>query len=649
MFVCSRMAESRSRRVSPFVGLIGLSVLALAAPAAAQISRVGTDVSRLLNTVTRGVEVAYDPQHQVYLTVGGFGALYGVFTNTSGGVLSSFHLGVTGNPNSPFGQFPTVAYGQDVNNGTGGFLVVWHQNDTNQNFLHAVVVAYPTGVISQETVLSDSTEGGTWYGQIASIAYSNTSQKFLVVYASLAFTSIKGRIVTPAGVAQGTVLTVAAASSGGGVKDPGIAWNPATDEFGISYIGWNNSGGLAGFRRVKGSDGSASGSPSTFGSGGTFASSVDVNASNHYIMGWNKPPGSQRAEFDQNGNMVGTPQLLSTRIGTPTSLSLAFNPQSQTFLAVSEDSATVEVVALELDANGAALGNVLTATNGAKNGSFYPRTRSRSDAKQWNIAYSQDFAWITNQIIATSSSTTPSGGVQMAVDTPSANQTLLPPFAVGGWAVDSRALNDNGVDQIHVWAVPTNPQLPAWFVGICIPNGDRPDVAQIYGQHHLPSGFGVTMANLPPGQYNLVFTPHSSVTGDFAFDKAIARPINVTGSVITHIASLNWADRFANGGVGMTVAGYAVNLASQSGTGIDAVHVWALDPTNATAPVFLGAATLGLPDAAAAILGQQFANGGYSLVNGTPISPGLRYIAVFSHSVGAPSFNIARVVGVFIQ
>ena len=82
---------------------------------------------------------------------------------------------------------------------------------------------------------------------------------------------------------------------------------------------------------------------------------------------------------------------------------------------------------------------------------------------------------------------------------------------------------------------------------------------------------------------------------------------------------------------GFQVAGWAIDKGATSGTGIDALHVYAW-PTNGGAPTFLGAATYGIarPDVGA-YFGAAFTNSGFSLVaSGLP--PGTYDIVANAHS-----------------
>jgi YVTN family beta-propeller protein len=87
------------------------------------------------------------------------------------------------------------------------------------------------------------------------------------------------------------------------------------------------------------------------------------------------------------------------------------------------------------------------------------------------------------------------------------------PFDVVGWALDTAAASGPGVDAVHVWAYPAAGGAPR-FVGAAAQTA-RPDVAAIYGNQFLDSGFLLRGATLPAGTYDLVVFARSTVTGGF--------------------------------------------------------------------------------------------------------------------------------------
>jgi hypothetical protein len=86
------------------------------------------------------------------------------------------------------------------------------------------------------------------------------------------------------------------------------------------------------------------------------------------------------------------------------------------------------------------------------------------------------------------------------------------------------------------------------------------------------------------------------------------------------------------------ISGWALDRAVASGTGIDALHVWAY-PVGGSAPIFVGVAAYGgyRPDVGA-IFGRQFDNTGFTL-SGITLSPGRYDLAVFPHSTGTGRFS----------
>ena len=109
---------------------------------------------------------------------------------------------------------------------------------------------------------------------------------------------------------------------------------------------------------------------------------------------------------------------------------------------------------------------------------------------------------------------------------------------------------------------------------------------------------------------------------------------------------------------GFGVAGWSIDRnvegVSPSGTGIDALHIYAYpNPGSGTPPIFLGLATLGTsrPDVAS-VYGSRYANSGYSLIVNRAalgLTPGVYSIAVHAHSSVSNSFNNIAVVRVTLQ
>ena len=104
----------------------------------------------------------------------------------------------------------------------------------------------------------------------------------------------------------------------------------------------------------------------------------------------------------------------------------------------------------------------------------------------------------------------------------------------------------------------------------------------------------------------------------------------------------------AAAGQPLVVRGWAVDTAVTSGTGIDAVHVYATPVGGA--PVFLGAADYGTsrPDVAQTY-GAQFTPSGFSLRAATVLAPGAYTITAYGHSSASGTFNVTHSVAVTLK
>ena len=163
--------------------------------ASAQISRVGISVGSLEPGIQmRGTDTAYDPVRDVYLLVTGTGPVFGVFVNAMGVPVTGAFAVMDGSLG--WAHFPRAEYSPDVLGGQGGFLVTWHHNVGNANFVFGRIVsmASPALLASPIQQLSDGTEGGSWWETGPAMAYSQTSKRFLVAWRTLGY-GISGRFV----------------------------------------------------------------------------------------------------------------------------------------------------------------------------------------------------------------------------------------------------------------------------------------------------------------------------------------------------------------------------------------------------------------------------------------------------------------------
>ena len=108
---------------------------------------------------------------------------------------------------------------------------------------------------------------------------------------------------------------------------------------------------------------------------------------------------------------------------------------------------------------------------------------------------------------------------RMNIDIPRPGETVGRAFMVSGWAFDGSAPGGTGIDTLHVWAHPVDGSDPIW-IGVA-DRGARPDVGAAFGARFAGSGFGVRVAGLPPGAYDIVVYAHSAATGTFNQAQAV--------------------------------------------------------------------------------------------------------------------------------
>jgi hypothetical protein len=232
--------------------------------------------------------------------------------------------------------------------------------------------------------------------------------------------------------------------------------------------------------------------------------------------------------------------------------------------------------------------------------------------------------------------------LRTSVDVPGGGQTVPSRFTIAGWSVDLAAASGTGVNTLHVWAFPTGGGSPQ-FLGAAAYGGARPDVGAIFGSQFTNSGYGLTASGLSPGGYRLAIYPYSLPQGGFG------NPIDV--NVVVQTGGNMAVDTPAPGAAvnsSFFVGGWAVDRDASSGTGVDAIHVWAY-PVGGGSPQFLGAAQMGgsRPDIAA-LYGSQFANCGFGLI-ASGLSAGTYDLIVYAHSAVTGTFDNARVVRVRVN
>jgi hypothetical protein len=156
----------------------------------------------------------------------------------------------------------------------------------------------------------------------------------------------------------------------------------------------------------------------------------------------------------------------------------------------------------------------------------------------------------------------------------------------------------------------------------------------------LDAGAGIFYWQPAPGflgSFNLVFvTP----------DRAEVAVRVVVGPPVRMAIDRPAADEVVS--AAFTVAGWAIDVASEHESGIDTVHVWAY-PSDGSAPIWLGVADCGSARTdVAGLFGATFTNSSYSL-SVSSLAPGSYDVVVYPHRARTNTFEGAQMVRVTIR
>ena len=379
-------------------------VLGLASPSAAQLAAKqavplgGAE----LGAPVQGMDSGYDPANHLYLVVSAYINAWGWFVNVNGNIVAGPFLIKQGGG----GSFaPRVKYSPHVNSGQGGFLVTYgEEGPRNQNILHGRIISFP-GAVGPETTISEGTAYPWIIAGSAAISYSPASQVFLVAWMTTGpGLPLMARTV---GLTGAPISAQFRLSTDVGLY-PGVSWNSSNDRFGVSFRD-EGSAGYGAFAIVNPAGGVEAIQRFQPVVGQQGATDIDYNPdTGRYVMAWFAQPSggaweARAAEVDTSANVVASGLLYSKAGGIGfSSLSLAFNPVSRTFLAATLETvgALDPVLGFELNRNG-----VRTGLSYVAQGILARNTRvsSSSEASEWNVAFNHDTRTAVNVVVTTSS------------------------------------------------------------------------------------------------------------------------------------------------------------------------------------------------------------------------------------------------------
>jgi len=176
---------------------------------------------------------------------------------------------------------------------------------------------------------------------------------------------------------------------------------------------------------------------------------------------------------------------------------------------------------------------------------------------------------------------------RMAIDSPIAGASVAGAFTIKGWAIDTGATAGPGVDVIHVYAMLVGGSTPI-FLGVGTYGTPRPDIAGMFGAQFANSGYQLNAGGLSPGTYTIAVFARSTVSGQFSGAATTVTVASTTAMAIDLPAAGSRAP------APFAVAGWALDAAAPTGSGVDAIHAWAL-PLGGGAPIFLGVGLLDAP------------------------------------------------------
>jgi hypothetical protein len=625
-------------------------------PASAQAMRSGTTNPAIAAGLLRGSATAYDSINKIYLVVAAHGFVYGRFVNADG-VPIGVQFPIQSNA-ANWGAFPRVAFSPDADGGAGAFLVSWTESDaaTGMPWVTTRLVSYTKGPLGAASDIVGANLGQPAANgngeQGNAIAYSSTSKLFLLAYTRRnPLANLTAYRINVQGLAIDQVAIPAKAPSDG-ERDPSVAYDPDDNQFLITYAGWTTSFAFVRARRIDAASGAVLDQVPipVYASSGTYITDAAYDTrTKSYLSAFYSGVSLGRL-VKPDGTMPGGVTVLSTLWVAYDALSVAYNPISGTYFMVSHSSNWEDGgVEIKTDGNPVDNGFRVTSTP-ASNGNFYPRISASTDQPRWLMSTAYNMTTAMVQLVAGTASgppPPPPPDPKMGVDSPLANASLPGRFNVTGWAIDKGATSGTGVDGVHVWAYP-NPGsgTPPIFLGAAQYGLSRPDVAAAASSTQFTnSGFTLSTGGLWPSVYDIVAYSHSSVTGTFSLWTAVR--VNVRGFL-----AIDTPATMSSAGTFFSIGGWAVDGGAATGSGIDAVHVWAYpEPGSGTPPVFLGAAALHLsrPDVVAALGNSQFADAGYNLF-AWGLQSGHTYdLVAFAHSAVTQTFIDWKVVRVAVS
>ena len=353
------------------------------------LGRVGPtfEVPTLAETAPkRNPDIAHDSVHDVYLLVTGAEVISGTFLDPDGQSLAPpFAIAQT----TEYTQTPRVAYG------AGKLLVAWHDNRGSiMPELRARLVSWDGS--APDLQAPDFFVGAPSYQEMGpAMAYSETSELFLVVWHSTPDDDLRARRIDTTGALIGAEIQI--------TNDPdwqsgaAAAWNSVRDEFLVTYTHAGSDGAAVRSQRIRASDGSFVGGEIELGTAaGTWTTQAAyLPCEDRYLVGW-VADGALGLRVSAIGEADGAPFAFPSGYGYPDGFALTYHPATNTLATVMHGQ-TNENYGVAFLASGEQSA-VLEATESTGDvGHFNPRITANRLRNEWLMVTSRGFQTIVAQ------------------------------------------------------------------------------------------------------------------------------------------------------------------------------------------------------------------------------------------------------------
>ena len=167
------------------------------------------------------------------------------------------------------------------------------------------------------------------------------------------------------------------------------------------------------------------------------------------------------------------------------------------------------------------------------------------------------------------------------IDTPFAGSRVRQPFTLSGWALDATAATP-GINTLHVWAFPMTGAAPQ-FLGVANYGIGRPDVAAFFGSQFDATGYNLSVKGLASGDWLIAVYGWVNATQNFTVVNSVLVTVEASGLLVVDLPVA-----FSEVGSSFQLGGWAVDLGTRLGTGVDTIHVWAFSADGSVPPRFIG-------------------------------------------------------------